>query len=69
MDDISLSEDTEDESGTECDSNYVGGCIFDNANDVNGVQDLWKINMKQMSAAELMRYHFSNLGVAFMFYN
>lgn len=46
MDDISLSEDTEDKSGTKCDSNYVGGCIFDNANAVNGVQDLWKINMK-----------------------
>lgn len=67
-----MSDDNEDLfSGeeTECDSNYVGGWKFDDANAVNGVQDLWKVNMKQISAGDCMRYHFADLGVAFMFYN
>lgn len=72
MEDISLSEQFEEGTGVEemeSDSNFVYGCKFDDENAVNGVEDLWKINMKQISAADLMRYHFADVGVAFMFYN
>lgn len=72
LEDISLSEQFEEGTGVEemeSDSNFVYGCKFDDENAVNGVEDLWKINMKQISAADLMRYHFADVGVAFMSYN
>lgn len=72
LEDISLSDEDEDEIGEEdigCDTEFVGGCNFDDANAVNGVEDLWKFNMKQLLASDLMRFHFADRGVAFMFYN
>lgn len=36
---------------------------------VNGVDDFWKINFKNMSTKDVMKYHFLNTKVIFMFYN
>lgn len=72
MEDISLSDDSEDELNlqeTGGDSNFFNGCKFDDSTAVNGVEDIWKIHMKQLSGVDLKRYHFVDLGVAFIFYN
>lgn len=72
LEDICISDDNEEEIGakeTGCESNYFGGCNFNDSTAVNGVEDIWKINMKQLTRVDLLRYHFTDLGVAFIFYN
>lgn len=57
----------------ESDAEYVdsghGGCYFDEEFAVNGIKELSRINFEAMSLENLMRYHFSDTHVAFMFYN
>jgi hypothetical protein len=47
----------------------VGGCIFGEVYVVNCLEDISKINFKELSQEDLMRYHFLDLEVAFTFYN
>jgi zinc finger SWIM domain-containing protein 3 len=45
------------------------GCNFDAETAVDSVADLGKINLKESSYEEIMRYHFPDRDAAFMFYN
>jgi hypothetical protein len=45
------------------------GCNFEDETVVDSVADLEKINFKEISIEEVMRFHFLDLEVAFMFYN
>jgi hypothetical protein len=47
----------------------VGGCIFSEVNVVNCLEDISKIDFKQLREEDVMRYHFIDLEVAFTFYN
>jgi hypothetical protein len=47
----------------------VGGCIFSETNAVDCLEDISKIDFKQLSEEDLMRYHFLDLNVAYTFYN
>ncbi|XP_058775058.1 protein FAR1-RELATED SEQUENCE 5-like [Vicia villosa] len=55
-----IEEDLEDE---------LSGVDFNVDFAVNGVEDIWKINLRNMSIKDAMKYHFPNVEVAFMFYN
>jgi hypothetical protein len=46
-----------------------GGCIFGVETAVNCLEDITKINFKQLRQEEVMKYHFLNLDVAYTFYN
>lgn len=73
LEDLSLSDDNFNDKSEEdtqySDNREVFGCTFDDDHAVNGLDDLYKINLKDMKAGDVMRYHFPDLGVAFMFYN
>lgn len=47
----------------------AAGCFFDDETAINGVEDIWKVNFKNLTMEEVMSYHFSNVEVAFLFYN
>jgi hypothetical protein len=47
----------------------VGGCIFSEVNVVNCLEDISKIDFKQLREEDVMRYHFIDLEVAYKFYN
>lgn len=44
-------------------------CTFDSTTAVNGLDDLGEINFRIITAEAIVRYHFPDLAVAFMFYN
>lgn len=67
-DDIESDQSDQGEEGFEDISSNLGGCNFDDATAVNGADDLWKINMNELSSEYLMR-HFADVGLTFMFYN
>jgi hypothetical protein len=77
MENLVLSDDEEvHESGddnlddAECSrTEGVGGCIFSETNAVDCLEDISKIDFKQLSEEDLMRYHFLDLNVAYTFYN
>lgn len=50
-------------------NNGIHGCNFDDETAINGVDDLLKVNLNEINTEDLMRYHFPDLEVAFMFYN
>lgn len=41
--------------------------MFDSESAVNGLDDVMRINWKDMKTEDIMRFHFPNLEVAFMF--
>lgn len=52
-----------------CTNNQGYGCNFDDEHDVDCLNDIEKINFKETSSEEIMRYHFPDREVAFLFYN
>lgn len=51
-------------------SNSEGfSCNYDAETAVNNMADIEKIDLKEISCEEVMRYHFSDREVAFMFYS
>lgn len=68
-----MSDDNEGDCGGEDDtggtSNHKIRCNFHDATTVNVVDDVWKIKMKELTAADIMRFHFPDIVVAFTFYN
>lgn len=47
----------------------VGGGMIGDESAINGVEDIWKVNFKDLTVQDVMSYHFLNVEVAFMFYN
>jgi len=45
------------------------GCDFGPEKAIDGPNDIAKVNLCQVSLEDLMKFHFPNVGVAFMFYN
>jgi hypothetical protein len=67
---MSLSEnDGSSYEDVEDDDSRGFGCIFDDENAVDCFDDLEKINLREKSQDEIMRCHFPDREVAFMFYN
>ncbi|CAJ2637964.1 unnamed protein product [Trifolium pratense] len=73
MENLALSDEVHEEVGDDNvdDAEYgrtqgVEGCIFSEVNIVNCLEEVTKIDFKQLSE-EVIRYHFMDLGVAFTF--
>lgn len=49
--------------------NEAAGIKLDDETAINNIEDMGKINLKDISLDEIVRYHFPNIDVAFMFYN
>lgn len=68
LDEVNGSDEDEDNSGG-FDNAGVGGCKFDELTAINGREDLYKVNFRELNTVDLLRYHFPDVEVAFMFYN
>jgi hypothetical protein len=44
-------------------------CNFDDDTAINGLQDIWKVEVNEAPAEYIMKFHFPNNEVAFVFYN
>lgn len=76
LDDIALSDNNEsNESEEEVEgggmgvNSGAGGCNFDDDYAINGVEDIWKVNFKELFGEDIKKYHFPDAGVGFLFYN
>ncbi|MCI32560.1 protein FAR1-RELATED SEQUENCE 5 [Trifolium medium] len=47
----------------------LGGCRFDDEKAVNSLDDITHIDFKELSIDAIMKYHFLDVGVTFMFYD
>lgn len=36
---------------------------------MNGLEDIWKINFSNLRVEDVIKFHFSDVGVAYLFYN
>lgn len=61
-------ENSSDEDMEDIDNPYYG-CNFDSETALDSKIDIEKLNIKEISSDEIMRYHFPDRDVAFMFYN
>ncbi|GAU38780.1 hypothetical protein TSUD_279330 [Trifolium subterraneum] len=66
-DDSELSDSVEEE--IEGNSGGDGGCTFGPETAIDGADDIAKVNFMQLKVEDLMRFHFPNISIAFMFYN
>lgn len=73
LEEISLEEENGSDIGEENIEGFEnashGGCKFDDLTGINGREDLYKVNFREMNTVDLLKYHFPDVEVAFMFYN
>jgi len=64
----------DDEYGTDLNEEHLANSGFDRRNfdddtAINGLQDIWKVEVNEAPAEYIMIFHFPNNEVAFVFYN
>jgi hypothetical protein len=64
-----LEVETEEEEMESSRTEGLGGCCFEDEKAVNSLDDIIRIDFKELSIDSIMKYHFLDVDVAFMFYN